>query len=173
MGNRQLSGIITITVYTRGVAPRHWVCGITEQPASSFSSSSTSQLTLLSPLGPGSEADVLISQLAISPMAMQYGWDGVRLSGVFDGVHRFRATLHTQRRVSDDGYASIGNTWNATYRGQDGQLHVLSIEFKVRLADSLQHAHVMIVCSHHYSVPDSPLVHCLCVMPCVYSLVSW
>ena len=124
-----MSGLVTFTVYTRGFAPRHWVCGIIEQQSGGFGNNT--QLALLNPLGPGSDADVLVSQLAIQPVAQQSGWEAVMLRGVFDGVHGFEAVLNTRRRVGDDGHASIGNTWNAAFRGRDGAIHVLSIEFKV------------------------------------------
>ena len=130
MGNRQVSGVVTFTVYTRGIAPRHWLCGIIEQQSGLFGGNN--QLTLLNPLGPGSEADVLVSNLSVGPVPIQSGWEAVMLRGTFDGMHGFEAILNTRREVGGNhGYVSVGNTWNAAFRGRDGQEHVLSIEFKV------------------------------------------
>ena len=132
MGQKQVSGLLSFTVYTRGFAPRHWVCGILEQQSGFFGQNN--QVALLNPLGPNSDADVLISQLSVAPAAMRAGWEAVVLSGVFDGLHPFQAMLNTRRDVGEHGHLSANNTWNASYRGRDGQIHVLSIEFKVSAA---------------------------------------
>lgn len=128
MGNLPVSGLITITVYTRGFAPRHWVCGIVEQQSGGLFDSN--QLELLNPLGVNSSADVLISNLNVAPI-QSTGWEAVSVSGVFDGVHRFHAKLNTRLHLRQHGHVSVGNTWNSVYQGRDGQVHVLSIEFKV------------------------------------------
>ena len=149
MGNRQVSGLITFTVYTRGVAPRHWVCGIIEKQETGLFSD-RSQLALLNPLGVNSSSDVLVSNLQVAPTAVQSGWEAVSVSGVFDGVHRFDAVLNT-RHVIDRHHVSVGNSWNAVYVGRDGLVHVLSIKFEVR---SSTHTH-----THTHTL------HCLASLP--------
>ena len=163
MGNRQVSGLLSFTVYTRGFAPRHWVCGILEQQSGMFGSNN--QLAILNPLGPNSDSDVLVSGLSASPASMQAGWEAVMLSGIFDGVHRFQAVINTRRSVGEHGHLSVGNTWNAVFHGRDGQVHVLSIEFKVNTATNTPSPHSL--CTQR-----APLL-CRSVAHCSRSLVSW
>ena len=128
MGQTQVSGLLCFTVYTRGMVPRHWVCGILEKQSGVLRS--TYQLALLNPLGPDSLADVLITNLGVTPINMGAGQEGATVTGTFDGLHQFQAVLNTRRDIGN-GQASVSNTWNAAFLGREGQLHILSIEFKV------------------------------------------
>ena len=176
MGNRQVSGLLSFTVYTRGFAPRHWVCGIIEQQTGVIFSSQ--QLALLNPLGANSEADVLVSGLSVAPASLSYGWESVLISGVFDGVHQFQAQLNTRREVGEHGWLSASNTWNAAFQGRDGQVHVLSIEFKVTAFTHEWRAETSFWLCPTFSpscqlLPPSLRLSSVCPLCCVCSLVSW
>lgn len=114
-----------------------WVCGVLEQKNQSGDFFNLpNDIALLKPLGPDSDADVLVTQLNIAPLPKRSGWEGIILRGVFDGTHHFEATLNTRRYTGDHMHVSVGDTWNAAYRGRDGLVHVLSIEFKVSSAST-------------------------------------
>ena len=166
MGNRQVSGLISFTVYTRGIAPRHWVCGVVEQTGGLVGER---KLQILAPLGLAE--DVLVTQLGMGQAVMENGSDGVRVRGVFDGVHSFAAILSTMQRLGDNGMhsqASIGNSWNAAFDGRDGKMHVLSIEFKVS-------AHMQTAGGAHHRVnvlrQVGCVAHCLNVVLCCVNCV--
>ena len=183
MGNRQVSGLLSFTVYTRGTPPRHWVCGIIEQQTGVIRHDNT--LALLSPLGAGSEADVLLSNLGIGAGATTSGgWEAVAVTGTFDGTQQFQAQLNTRREIQGRNASdavSLSNTWNAVFQGQDGQVHILSIEFKVT-AHSPTHGwtaetHVLCLSTPPlYAVSLTALILSPAppMSPCAaYSLASW
>ena len=124
MGNQQNTGLLLFTLYQRGQPARFWPCHLAEHVEGTFSGKANS-VDMFSPLGPGSESDVYVSDLSITAPLARSGDGGVTTINIrftFAGSTRVNAPLNLR--------ATWKQGWSAAMTGPTGQPVVLHVEFK-------------------------------------------